>query len=86
MEGSGDILTKRRRPMSKVKDLEKQIQDLSPEELTAFRAWFTKFDSDNSDQEVDADLEVDADVKGEKLDALDERSLREDNTGRITKL
>jgi hypothetical protein len=72
--------------MSKVKDLEKQIQDLSPEELTAFRAWFTKFDSDNSDQEVDADLEVDADVKGEKLDALDERSLREDNTGRITKL
>jgi hypothetical protein len=79
MEGSGDILTKERRLMSKVKDLKKQIQELSPEELAAFREWFTKFDAHAWDQEVDAD------VKGGKLDALAERALRDHNAGRSTK-
>jgi hypothetical protein len=66
--------------MSKVKDLEKQIQELSPEELTAFRAWFAKFDPDTGDKEVDAD------VKGGTLDTLAERALRERNAGLSTKL
>ena len=66
--------------MSKVKDLEKQIQELSPEELTAFREWFTKFDPDIGDQEVDPD------VKGGTLDALAERALRDRNAGLSTKL
>jgi hypothetical protein len=65
--------------MSKLKDLESQIQGLSPEELTAFREWFTKFDGDAGDQEVDAD------VKGGKLDALAERALRDHNAGGSTK-
>ena len=72
--------------MSKLKDLESQIQELSREELREFRDWFTKFDADTLNQQVDAEVEVDADVKGGKLDALDERALREDNAGRITKL
>ena len=66
--------------MSKVKDVESQVQALSPEELTAFREWFTKFDPGAGDQEVDAD------VKGGKLDALAERARREDNAGHMTKL
>ncbi len=66
--------------MSRVNDLKKQIQELSPEELTAFREWFTKFDPDTGDKEVDAD------VKGGTLDTLAERALRDRNTGRSTKL
>ena len=66
--------------MSKVKDLKKQIQELSPEELTAFREWFTKFDANTWDQEVEAD------VKGGKLDALAERARRDHNAGSSTKL
>ena len=66
--------------MSKVKDLESQIQGLSPEELTAFREWFTKFDADAWDQEFEAD------VMSGKLDARAERALRDYNAGRSTKL
>jgi len=66
--------------MSKLKDLESQIQELSPEELTAFREWFTKFDADAWDQEFEAD------VKSGKLNALAERALRDHNAGRSTKL
>jgi hypothetical protein len=66
--------------MSKVKDLESQIQELSPEELRAFREWFTKFDADAWDQEFEAD------VKSGKLNALAERALRDHNAGRSTKL
>ena len=66
--------------MSKVKELESQIQELSPEELTAFRDWFTKFDADNWDEEFEAD------VKAGKLNALAERALRDHRAGRTTKL
>ena len=66
--------------MSKLKDLEGQVQELSPEELTAFREWFTKFDADIWDRELEAD------AKAGKLDALAERALREHSAGRSTKL
>jgi len=66
--------------MSKVKDLESKIQELSPEELAAFREWFTNFDADAWDQEFEAD------VKSGKLDSMAERALRDYNAGRSTKL
>jgi len=65
--------------MSKVKDLETQIQELTPEELKAFREWFTTFDADNWDQEFEAD------VKAGKLDALADRALRDHQAGHSTK-
>jgi len=37
--------------MSKMTVLESQIQELSREELAAFRKWFTKFDADAWDRE-----------------------------------
>jgi hypothetical protein len=77
---SGDIITIERRVMSKVKELESQIQELSPEELTAFREWFITFDADTWDQEFEAD------VRNGKLDAMAERALRDHNAGRSTKL
>ena len=66
--------------MSKVKDLESQIQELSPEELTALRAWFAAYDAGIWDQDFEAD------VKSGKLDAMAERALRDHNAGRSTKL
>ncbi len=66
--------------MSKVENIESQIKDLSPEELTAFRKWFTKFDAELWDQQFDAD------VKAGKLDSLAERALRDHAAGRSTKL
>ncbi len=66
--------------MSKVENIESQIKDLSPEELTAFRKWFTKFDAEVWDQQFSAD------VKAGKLDSLAERALRDHAAGRSTKL
>ena len=66
--------------MSKVKELEGQIQELSPEELTSFRRWFAEFDADNWDQEFEAD------VSAGKLDVLAERALHDRLAGRSTKL
>ncbi len=66
--------------MSKVENIESQIKDLSAEELTAFRKWFTKFDAEVREQQFDAD------VKAGKLDSLAERALRGHAAGRSTKL
>ena len=66
--------------MSRVEDLETRIQELSAEELKAFREWFMQFDADAWDQEFEADVE------SGKLDALAERALRDYNAGRSTKL
>jgi len=66
--------------MTKVKELETRIQDLSPEELAAFREWFAKFDADAWDREFEADA-----MSG-KLDAMAEGALRDHTAGRSTKL
>ena len=76
--GGSDILTKARRLMSKLKDLESQIQELLPGELTAFREGHAEFDADAWDQEFEAD------GKSGKLNALAERSLRGHNAGGST--
>jgi hypothetical protein len=75
-----DILCRERHVMSRVKDLESQIRELSAEEMAAFREWFTKFDADNWDREFEAD------AKAGKLDAAAESALRDHSTGRSTKL
>lgn len=66
--------------MSKVENIESQIKELSPEELTAFREWFTKFDAEAWDRQFEADVEAG------KLDSLAERALRNHAAGRSTKL
>jgi hypothetical protein len=50
--------------MSKVENLEKQIKQLSPEELAEFRRWFAEFDAHLWDRQFEAD------VKAGKLDAM----------------
>jgi hypothetical protein len=50
--------------MSAVEQLEQQVQNLSPAELTQFRAWFLEYDEQLWDQQIAADL------KAGKLDKL----------------
>lgn len=66
--------------MAKVEDIEKQLRELSPQELAEFREWFAAFDAEVWDRQFEADVEAG------KLDALAERALRAHAEGRSTKL
>jgi hypothetical protein len=66
--------------MSKMKEIESQIKELSPEELAAFRQWFADFDADAWDRRFDAD------VKAGKLDGLAARALQDHADGRSKQL
>ena len=50
--------------MTKIEDIEKAVEQLSPEDLAKFRAWFEEFDA----RVFDAKIERDA--KSGKLDKL----------------
>ena len=66
--------------MSKVKDLELQIEALSAEDLATFRRWFAAFDAEAWDQEFAAD------VAAGKLEGLAAQALRDHAAGRSTPL
>ena len=66
--------------MSKVENLEKQIQQLSAQEPAEFRRWYAEFDADLWDRQFESD------VKAGKLDALAEKALRAHAAGQSTKL
>lgn len=66
--------------MSKINDLERQVERLYPEELAVFRRWFAEFDSDCWDRQ----FEVDANAG--KLDSLGERARQAHASGKSTKL
>lgn len=42
--------------MTKIETLEKEIEQLSPQELRAFRRWFAEFDAELWDQELERDV------------------------------
>lgn len=66
--------------MSKVQNLEKEIQQLSAEELAEFRRWFAEFDAQVWDRQLESD------VGAGRLDGLAEKALRAHAAGRSTKL
>ncbi len=66
--------------MSRVENIESEMRQLSPEEMTAFREWFTQFDAELWDRQFESD------VKAGKLDSLAERALGDHAAGRSTKL
>ena len=66
--------------MSKVNDLERQVQNLSAEELSAFRQWFAEFDAELWDRQLEAD------AKSGKLDAMAARANEAHASGRTSKL
>ncbi|MDQ5857287.1 MAG: hypothetical protein M3542_03290 [Acidobacteriota bacterium] len=42
--------------MTRIEALEKEVTELSPAELRAFRRWFVEFDSELWDRELEADV------------------------------
>ena len=65
--------------MGDVEKLERQIKDLSPEELAAFRKWSLAYDWEVWDRQLEQD------VAAGKLDALAEKALRDHAAGKSTK-
>ena len=66
--------------MSRLENIESEVMDLSPEELSAFREWFAEFDPEIWDRQFASD------VKAGKLDELAERALRDHAGGLSTEL
>ena len=66
--------------MGKIENLEKQIQELSDEELARLRQWFAEYDA------AKWDLQIEADAKAGKLDRLAEKALRDHVEGRTKPL
>lgn len=66
--------------MSKVKNIEREIEKLTPSELSDFRKWFQQFDAENWDRQIEED------VQAGKLDALAEEAIRSFKAGGGTEL
>jgi hypothetical protein len=66
--------------MGKLDNIERQIKDLSPQEMAELREWFTAFDAEAWDRQFEAD------VRAGKLDALAEKALQAHASGTTTKL
>ena len=65
--------------MSQIEMLEQNVKQLSPSELSAFRAWFIDFDA------AEWDRQLETDSKTGKLDRLAQSALEEHRAGK-TKL
>ena len=66
--------------MTKIEKLERDVSDLTPEELAQFREWFAAFDAAAWDEQLAAD------AKAGKLDSLADAALAEHRAGRSRKL
>ena len=66
--------------MSKVQQIEKQIQSLSDEELAEFRTWFIEFDHMLWDRQIEADS------RSGKLDKLAAQALADYKAGKARKI
>ncbi len=66
--------------MSTLNEIERAVRQLSSEDLSAFRAWFTEFDAELWDRQFEADV-----VTG-RLEALAEKALQHVREGRCTDL
>jgi hypothetical protein len=64
--------------MDKIEKIEQEIQALSPEELTRFRAWFLEYDWAIWDRQIERDSEAG------RLDDLAARALRDHAAGKTT--
>jgi hypothetical protein len=66
--------------MSKVQDIEREIQALNPDELQAFRKWFWEFDAE------EWDLQFEKDALSGKLDSLAETALKSFKSGHCSEI
>jgi hypothetical protein len=66
--------------MVTAESLEQAVEQLPPEELAKFRRWFTQFDADAWDAQIEADAATG------KLDALAEEALTEYRRGQAREI
>jgi hypothetical protein len=69
-----------RNAMSEVEQLERQIENLTPQQLATFRAWFLEFDGRVWDEQIEAD------AKAGKLDGLIAEALADYKAGKARDL
>jgi len=65
---------------NKIEMLEKEVQDLSRDELASFRNWFAKFDAVAWDRQIESDIETG------KLDKLAAKALAAHKRGESREL
>ena len=63
-----------------VKSLQKEVRELSQDELTTFRNWFVKFDADEWDRQIESDIQAG------KLEKLAAKALSEHRRGESREL
>ena len=66
--------------MSKVENIEQEVQRLKPSELAAFRRWFAEFDAQAWDRQIEED------IQNGKLDKLAEEALAAHRAGKSKEL
>ncbi len=66
--------------MSEIEQLEKRIENLTPQQLAKFRAWFLEFDARVWDEQIEADAEAG------KLDGLIAEALADYKAGKAREL
>ena len=65
--------------MSKIKTIEREIEALSSEELATLRKWFSEFDAEAWERQIEED------AKAGKLDSLADAAIKSHQAGRSTK-
>jgi hypothetical protein len=65
--------------MTKEKNLEREVEELSPKELAGFRDWFAAFDAAAWDRQFEYD------VQNGKLDSLADAAVADHQAGRSRK-
>lgn len=66
--------------MSKIEEIEKEVQGLKPDELEAFRKWFWEFDAETWDRQFKKDA-----LAG-KLDSLADAALKSFKSGKCSEI
>lgn len=66
--------------MSRIEQIEHEIQNLNRVEFEAFRNWFRKYDADEWDKQIEED------VRAGRLDKLAEEALAAHKAGRTKEL
>ena len=66
--------------MSKVENIEQEVKNLTPSELSAFRRWFLEFDAQIWDRQIEED------VRKGKLDKLADEALAAHRVGKSKEL
>ncbi|HEX3577646.1 MAG TPA: hypothetical protein VHY33_03705 [Thermoanaerobaculia bacterium] len=66
--------------MTKIEQLERDVQTLSQQELASFRSWFAEYDWEAWDRQLDVD------VASGKLDKFADEALLEFERGETTEL